>query len=440
MCFAANATKVKQLQYTRANIECQMTKLVKIKTLFKNNTKVVENYFFMTALQIISSAFGILIYPYLIRVMGADSYGLYVYAISVTTYFLSFIAFGFNFVGLKLISQNKVNVEVKSNVVSAIISAKTYLAVLSCIAFAVIVMSIPFLRDHKIIFTITFVQILSEIIFPVWYFQGIQKMKIVTYTQLFFRILSVPFIILMIRSAEDCWKYAMIASLTVVLPAISMFIYLIRNEKLNIRLISPGKLKTYFKDALPFFWSSTAGTIKQESVTIIIGAFFGMKDVALYDLANKLIILPRMLTSSINAALFPKVIENIKNETVRKLIKYETLIGLAVIAFVVVFGYWLIWLLGGTEMLGAYPLAVILSFTVTSWLVVGSYINFVFVPQNKYYFVTQNQLVALLSFMILCIPFTLIYKNIWVVTLALTFSGFCEILYCRYIVKKHSML
>jgi len=394
----------------------------------------------MTALQIISSAFGILIYPYLIRVMGADSYGLYVYAVSVSSYFLSFVAFGFNFVGLKFISQNKTNTEFKSEVVSAIMSAKAYLSVLSSLIFVTILLFVPFLRDHKIIFSIIFVQILSEVIFPVWYFQGIQKMKIVTYTQLFFRILSVPFIIIMIRSAEDCWKYASIATLTMVLPAISLFVYLIRNEKLIIRLVSPYRLSIYFRDALPFFWSSTAGTIKQESVTIIIGAFFGMKDVALYDLANKLIILPRMLTSSINAALFPKVIDIIKNETIRKLIKYETLIGLAVVAFVVVFGYWLVWLLGGADMLGAYPLAVILSFTVTSWLIVGSYINFVFVPQNKYYFVTQNQLVALLSFIFLCIPFALIYRNIWSITLALTFSGFCEILYCRYIVKKHKML
>ena len=43
-----------------------MKQLENIKLRFKNNGKVVENYFFMTALQIISSAFGVLIYPYLI--------------------------------------------------------------------------------------------------------------------------------------------------------------------------------------------------------------------------------------------------------------------------------------------------------------------------------------------------------------------------------------
>ena len=60
-----------------------MTIFNKLKSLFANNEKVVENYVFMTAMQIISSAFGILIYPYLIRVLGIEPYGSFVFAIAI---------------------------------------------------------------------------------------------------------------------------------------------------------------------------------------------------------------------------------------------------------------------------------------------------------------------------------------------------------------------
>ena len=165
-----------------------------------------------------------------------------------------------------------------------------------------------------------------------------------------------------------------------------------------------------------------------------------MKDVALYDLANKLIMLPRMLTMSINTALFPKVIEDIKTETIKKIEKYETMIGLAVVLFVVVFGYWIIWLLGGKEMTGAYLLAIVLSFTVLTWLVVGCYINFVFVPQNKYYFVTRNQIVALISFVVICVPALFFSSGIMTVVVALTLSGFSEIAYSKYLIRKNKLL
>ncbi|MEA4852463.1 MAG: oligosaccharide flippase family protein [Paludibacter sp.] len=417
-----------------------MKQLENIKLRFKNNGKVVENYFFMTALQIISSAFGVLIYPYLIRVLGAESYGLYVFAVATASYFVGIVSFGFSFPGVKAIAQNKDNLQIKSAVVSSVFTSKILLGIVSLVIFIGLLLTVPLLKDHKGLFLIVYAQILCEIFFPIWYFQGVQKMKIVTYFQLAFRILSLPFIFILVRSTDDLLQYAFIATLSVVLPAVALYVYLIRRENLTIRLQPISKLKTYFKEATPFFWSSTAGTIKQESVTIIIGAFFGMKDVALYDLANKLIMLPRMLTMSINTALFPKVIEDIKTETIKKIEKYETMIGLAVVLFVVVFGYWIIWLLGGKEMTGAYPLAIVLSFTVLTWLVVGCYINFVFVPQNKYYFVTRNQIVALISFVVICVPALFFSSGIMTVVVALTLSGFSEIAYSKYLIRKNKLL
>lgn len=417
-----------------------MKQLENIKLRFKNNGKVVENYFFMTALQIISSAFGVLIYPYLIRVLGAESYGLYVFAVATASYFVGIVSFGFSFPGVKAIAQNKDNLQIKSAVVSSVFTSKILLGIVSLVIFIGLLLTVPLLKDHKGLFLIVYAQILSEIFFPIWYFQGVQKMKIVTYFQLAFRILSLPFIFILVRSTDDLLQYAFIATLSVVLPAVALYVYLIRRENLTIRLQPISKLKTYFKEATPFFWSSTAGTIKQESVTIIIGAFFGMKDVALYDLANKLIMLPRMLTMSINTALFPKVIEDIKTETIKKIEKYETMIGLAVVLFVVVFGYWIIWLLGGKEMTGAYPLAIVLSFTVLTWLVVGCYINFVFVPQNKYYFVTRNQIIALISFVAICVPALFFSSGIMTVVVALTLSGFSEIAYSKYLIRKNKLL
>ncbi|MFA6582320.1 MAG: hypothetical protein WCS79_10985, partial [Paludibacter sp.] len=90
--------------------------------------------------------------------------------------------------------------------------------------------------------------------------------------------------------------------------------------------------------------------------------------------------------------------------------------------------------------LDSYPLAIILSVTVLVWLVVGSYISFIFVPGNKYYFVTQNQFVAFGTFFLFCIPGVMIFHSILAVVIALTLSGLCEIAFCNYIIKKHKLL
>jgi len=160
-----------------------MGKLNEIRNSISNNTKVIENYFFMTALQAISSLFGIIIYPYIIRKIGAESYGLYVFALSVTSYFIGLISFGFSFPAVKAIAENKNDHQIKSKVVSSVFTAKCYIAIVSIILFLIFLCTIPIMRKNWIIFSICFSQIIGEILFPLWYFQGVQKMRIVTYIQ-----------------------------------------------------------------------------------------------------------------------------------------------------------------------------------------------------------------------------------------------------------------
>ncbi|MFM2292275.1 MAG: hypothetical protein RIS29_2088 [Bacteroidota bacterium] len=412
----------------------------KIKPKLQNNLKVVENYFFMTALQIINSAFGILIYPFLIRILGASSYGVYVFALSITSYFTSFISFGFNMPASREIVENKSNRLANSKTLSSVLTAKLFLSAISIIVFTILMITIPIFRNNRLIFIICFTQILYEALLPVWYFQGIQKMKVITYIQLAFKVLSLPFIFLLIKHPADCYIYVIIMSLSLILGAITTNIVIIYKYKTPIRLVSPSHLKKYFTDSLPFFWSNSTSTIKLESVTILIGSFMGMKEVAYYDLANKLIIIPRMLTTNINAALFPKIMENPNNQTIRKILKTETYLGLSVIACIAAFGYWAVLLLGGKDMIQAYPLSIILSVTVLTWLLIGCYINFIFIPANKYYLATKNQIVAFCSFFILALPSAILWGSIYSIVIALSLSGLAEIIYCNFVTKKMNLL
>ena len=275
-------------------------KYSQIKQKVQNNTKVIENYLFMTIIQIANTFFGILIYPYLIRVLGADNYGLFVFSQSIITYFTVIISFGFTFPALKLISENRDNQEAKNEVLNAVFSAKILLTILSSMVFIVCLFTIPFFFNHKVLFLINFTQIIQTIFLPQWYFQGIQKMKILTYIQLTFRILSLPITFLFITGPNDLLKYALLVTLINNLVTISSLAYLYKKEHFRFRIAKTSKLKKNFSDALPFFWSNSTGLIKAESVPIIIGSLFGMREVAYYNLAEKIIAIPRVITMNIN--------------------------------------------------------------------------------------------------------------------------------------------
>lgn len=417
-----------------------MKRVDNLKEIIFNNKSIIENYFFMTVLQILNSFFYLLIYPYLIRVLGSEEYGIFVFSTSISTFFLFFINFGFDLPATKAIAENINNIKVQQRVLSEIFTSKSYLFFTSFLVFCVFLFTIPIFEKNKVVFLLSFLSVYSFVLFPQWYFQAIQKMKIVTYIQLSLKLISLPFIFLFVDSIHDLTLYTFIIFITNILGSFIAFLIIRFDHNIKIGIVKSDKLKEWFINSQPFFLSSLASSIKEYSIPIIIGSFFGMKDVAIYDLANKIIIVPRTIFMSVNAAIFPKLIVNIKNSVVKKIIRIEFIISFSVVLFIALFGKFIVQYMGGLGMENSYFLSILLGFTVVSWLVVGAYINFVFLPNNKNYFVTVNQVIALISFVIFSLGGLIIHNNIIIFGLALAMSGVLEIGYCMYVTKKHQLL
>ena len=412
----------------------------KVVSSISNNKTVIENYFFMTALQILNSLFYLLIYPFLIRTLGSESYGLYIFAMSIVTYFIIFVSFGVDMPAVKIIAENVNDKDIKSQTLSAVFSAKIYLEAIALLAFCFLILSVPSFRHNWMIFLFCFIQTFSNIFFPQWYFQGIQKMRIVTYIQLTYKLISLPLIFLLIKTSSDLWIFVLITSLISFLGSITSHLLIIIKHKVPIHILPLSDVREWYKTSMPFFLTSSTGVIKEQSIIVIIGLFLGMKDCALYDLANKIIMVPRTLLMSINAAIFPKVIANIKVELVKKIINYETIIGITVFILMLLFGKWVVVFMGGESMALSYPLAVILNITILTWLVVGAYSSFIFIPNERNYFITKNQLVAFFSFFLYTFIGLIYEKSVFVLVTSITLSGLTEIIYCKYLVRKHKLL
>ena len=405
-----------------------------------NNKKVIENYFFMTILQVLNSFFYLLIYPYLIRALGGEQYGVFVFATSVAAYFTFLVNFGFDLPATKIIAQNVESKMVLSDTVSAVFTAKTYLFVLSSVVFAFLLYFIPFFRSNWMVFSLCFVVIFSNVLFPHWFFQGVQKMKVVTAIQLTFKLVSLPFIFWLVKDKDDVVWYALIVSISTLLAGVVAFIMLWYQYKLMISWKSVQSLRKWFKEAMPFFWAGAANAMKEYSIPVIIGSFLGMKEVAIYDLANKIVTVPRTLFMSVNVAIFPKLITNIKNRIVKKIILVEVLVSIAVILLIVIFGKYIVQIMGGAGMEHSYYIAVLLSVTLLSWLVVGAYINFVFLPNGKSQFIYRNQIWALITFLGISFLGLYIQKSAIMIGLAMAISGAVEIVYCIYVTRKNQLL
>ncbi len=395
-------------------------------------TKVLQNYSYMSALNILSALVGFLIYPYVIRTLGAELCGLYTFLLAIAMYFQDLIDFGFDSPCTKRVALCAGNKEELSSVVSTVFVAKSLLILLSFACAVPLILAIPILRENLLLFAVIFIQNFYKTFYPQWYYLGTKNMKFSSILQAIIRLSQIPLILIFVRDKGDLLIYAAVVSGTMLFGSIVGGIHVLTEGIRPVR-VEFSRIKEYYREALPFFVTTISGRVKEKLLTTVIGAYFGMRDVAIYDLAMKIIQIPKLLLNSINAALFPEVVTNSTPEKVGKIIRYERLIACATILGIAALGYPAALILGGKDMTSAYPIALILSLTIYFALITGAYLQFVFVARNGYRFVAWNQVIALTSCVVLCAAGMLIYPSVWSVALSLSLSSAGEVLYCRYI-------
>ena len=410
--------------------------LQELKKIFINNKKIAENYFFMTLLLILNSFFGLLIYPYLIRTLGAESYGIYIFASTIVNYFICFIGVGFDMYGVRLIAENPFSIKKKSNVLSIIFTTKLYLEIVSIILAILVSFVFPILRTYFWVYIVCFANTLLNIFFPTWYFQGVQKMRVVSYIQLIFKLLSLPFIFIFIKKPDDILLFAIIMTASSLLGALYAFIHLLVFEKLKISLVPIKHTFVYIKESQYFFYTNFLNMMKIQTINLIIGTRYSMTDLALYDLANRIVSIPLMLITNINSALFPKVVSNFNVPLIKKILMTERIIGILAVLTVVIFGKIAIQILGGEAMEGSYWIAVILSFTIFAFLQTSCYIGLILIPNRKDSYVLKDLILSFTTLFTLIVLGMLLSKNILVLPLAFSLAALAELLYLRNVSKK----
>lgn len=397
-------------------------------------TKVMENYSFMTALSILSALIGLVIYPYVIRMTGKEAYGTYIFAFTIASFLQVFMDFGFDAPCAKAIVEARDDIRERAKIVTTLLGLKAGLIILCSVIFAVCIYWVPFMRSNSLICIITFAQMIAVTLFPNWYFQGMKKMKYPTYINLGLRLATIPLILWLVHSPQDINLYAIIVAASIVIGTLIAYICLFA-EGVRLSRIPFSRMLDLLRDAAPFFATNVTASLKSLSVKAIIKHCFGVGEVAVYDLAEKIITIPRFFTQNINSALFPEVVANATASRVQRILKYEHVIGISFAVAIALLSYPAVFVLGGQQMLEATYITILLSTTIYTWLVAGAYINFVFIPANRYYIITLNQIVAFVSCILLSLAGLWLWRTVAVVAIGVMLSGFIEIAFCRYMAK-----
>lgn len=305
-----------------------------LKYFFKNNKVIVENFSYISLLQIFITVIPLITYPYLVRVLGKEFYGLVIIAQVVASYASLVIDFGFKSVTARHISVNRGDKVKLSEAVNSILIVRFLICFVSFFIYVLVIYSIESYNQHRLLFLISFSLVFNVLLFPQFYFQGIEKMKRISLINIFTRSLSVVLIFTFIKSKKDYYLVPMLISLGYLIGGfISLYIVYFK-DKLRFFVPDFSKILYYTYDALPIFSTKLMASIKDKLSYLLIGSFIGMSEVVIYDLGSKFTNILVKPVSTLSLVLFPKMAKDRDASLFWKVLKYSLTLMLVLIAFI----------------------------------------------------------------------------------------------------------
>lgn len=281
-----------------------MFKNLHIINLIKRHSSIIFNFSYLSILQVLNLLIPLITYPYLISIFKQELYGYIVFSQVIASYFAIFIAFGFSTVGIKEISINRNNTNKISEIVSSISLIKSFFLIVSflvCLGI-VMVVDVPF----KWLYILSFWSCIGNVIFPVWFFQGIEQMKYITFISVINKLLVLLLIFIFIKTQTDIYLYPLI-NLFGTLASGGISFYLIYQKGIRLHLQPFATLLGYLRESYHFFITDVFTQVYTNTAKTITGIFLGMREVAYYDLAEKIINIFKIPQTIIVQTLFPRI-------------------------------------------------------------------------------------------------------------------------------------
>lgn len=324
--------------------------------IFKRHRTLFSNFSFLAFIQVFNLGLPLITYPYLIRVLGAEPYGLVVYAQAVIGFAVIFVNFGFDLSATKQVAIHRDSPAHLAEILSVVTYLKSIFFCLSGLALAAVVFSLPMLRQYWLLYLFTFCTCIGEILFPRWFFQGIEKMKYITYVEITAKLIFVALIFVAIHSPADfLWMPALTSIGNIVAGAVSCSI-IFSTEKVRLVKVSYTDLKYYMHESLPFFLSRVSGVVNDRANTLIIGSFLGMAEVSYYDLGNKVISLLKIPFYIINSTVYPHMARTKSTTFLKKVIVASVLLALLMYGVICLTSKYIILFLAGPALMSAQPI------------------------------------------------------------------------------------
>jgi PST family polysaccharide transporter len=340
--------------------------------------KVFRNFLSLALLQAANVLIPLIQTPYLVRILGPANYGKVGFSMACLSYVALLAEYGFNLTATKRVSiANTISQERVSEVFWNVMYSKLLLGVVGLAGLLVAIAASTKLQDNALLLGLFYFFVLGQILFPQWYFQGMEKMPVITAINISAKVLVLPLTLLLVHHPEDGPVYAAVYAFTYLLSGLIGLTWAIRSVG-RIERPRLSRVKHELKDSFSMFLSMLSVNLFTATNTVVLGFIAGDVAVGLFVGADKIIRAVLGLTSPLHNALYPRISASVHRGSpdaqrmLRRLMKFESLATLAASLAIAFLAKYLVLGFLGAKFTGSVPLLQIMAILV--FVIAMSYI------------------------------------------------------------------
>lgn len=334
----------------------------------KEYRRVLENIISLSSLQIAGYLLPLITLPYLVRVLGPERYGLIAFATALVFYFVILTNYGFNLSATREISICREDPGKVSEIFSSVLFIKFMLMLLSFLILTVVVLGVEQFRAEWLVYFFSFGMVVGNVLFPVWFFQGIEKMKYITVLNVLAQAIFTVSVFIFIRTTADYLYVPLINSVGFLVAGLLGLRIALKDYHIQLKIPDGELFKHHLQEGWHIFLSSAAVTLYTTSNIFILGVLTNNVVVSYYAVAEKVVLAVLGLLNPLSQALFPhisRVVDESHKKGVqflRKITKIMIGIGLSLSLLLFVFSPLIVNILFGDQYTPAIMVLRILAF------------------------------------------------------------------------------
>ena len=285
--------------------------------MMKKNS-ITKNYVYNLVYQILIILLPLITTPYISRVLGAESIGIYSYTFSIISYFIIFANLGVSSYGQREIAYVQ-NDENKRSKIFWEITILKYVS--TTISFIIFYFTYANHSEYSFYFKLLTIYLISAAFDIVWFFQGLEEFKKTVLRNIFVRLSCLILIFILVKDPKDLWKYICIYAISEFLGNLSLWIYLPKYlKRVKIRELN---IIQHLKPTLELFIPQISLQIYAVIDKTMLGTMIVDKsEVGYYEQTQKIVSLLITIVTSLGTVIVPRIANNFINNNKRSITQY----------------------------------------------------------------------------------------------------------------------